>query len=63
MILTLQEVMDVCPDWMAFCKMKGVGEYAVNEGDGHTQVSLTTEEARELRIVVSRKILVKSRKL
>ncbi len=51
MIMTLQEIMDTCPDWLEFCKMKGISEYAVNEGGGHVKIGLTTQEAHDLGIV------------
>lgn len=51
MIMTLQEVMDTCTDWLEFCKLKGFSEWAVNEGGGEVQVSLTTQEAHDLGIV------------
>ena len=52
MNMTLQEVMDTCPDWVMFCELKGIDEYAVNEGVGDVQVTLTTQEAHNLGIVV-----------
>lgn len=51
MIMTLQEVMDTCPRWINFCDMKGISEWAINEGGGHVTVSLTTQEAHDLGIV------------
>ena len=51
MLMTLQEIMDTCPDWLKFCDKFGYSEYSVNEGGGHLQVSLTIEEAHELGIV------------
>lgn len=51
MILTLQEVMDVCPDWQKFCDLRGINPYAVNEGGGDVQVSMTVQEAHKLGIV------------
>jgi hypothetical protein len=49
--MTLQEVLDTCPDWLKFCKMKGFDEYAVNEGGGHVEVNLSIQEAHKLGIV------------
>lgn len=51
MLMSLQEVLDTCPDWPKFCDMKGFGEWAVNEGGGNVIVELTTLEAHELGIV------------
>ena len=51
MILTLQEIMDTCPDWAKFCRLHGVSEWAVNEGGGHVQVSLSVHQAHHLGIV------------
>lgn len=51
MLMTLQEVLDTCPDWDAFCELKGFSVYAVNEGGGDVTVSLTTQEAHKLGIV------------
>lgn len=56
MIMTLQEIMDTCSDWLAFCDMKGFSEFTVNEGGGYIQVELTIQEARELGIVTPQKI-------
>ena len=53
MQMTLQEVMDTCPDWIKFCDMKGIDEYAVNTGGGDCTVNLTLEEACKLKIVKS----------
>jgi len=53
MQLTLQEVMDICPSWDDFCELKGFSPYAVNEGGGHVEVSLTLEEACNLKMVKS----------
>lgn len=51
MTLTLKEVMDICPDWNRFCRLHGVSEWAVNEGGGDTQISLSTDQAHYLGIV------------
>lgn len=52
MILTLQEVMDTCKNWDLFCKLHGIGEYAVAEGYGDTTITLSTDQAHWLGIVV-----------
>ena len=49
--MTLQEVMDICPDWENFCEVKGFSVWAVNEGGGDVVVELTTLEAHKLGIV------------
>lgn len=51
MTMTLQEIMDTCPDWEKFCRIHGYNEYAVNEGGGDIQVHLTIQQAHELGIV------------
>lgn len=51
MRMTLQEIMDTCPDWLDACKMFGFSEWAVNEGGGHVTVEITTQQAHQLRIV------------
>ena len=51
MILRLQEIMDTCKDWEQFCDMKGFSLYAVNEGGGHIEVTLTVQEAHNLGII------------
>ena len=51
MILTLKEVLDTCSDWDEFCRLHGFSEWAVNEGGGDVQVSLTTQQAHHLGIV------------
>jgi hypothetical protein len=49
--MTLQEIMDTCPDWLKACNMLGFSEWAVNEGGGHIQVEITTQQAHQLGIV------------
>ena len=51
MIMNLQEISDTCKDWEQFCNMKGYSYYAVNEGGGHVEVQLTTQEAHKLGLV------------
>ncbi len=51
MIMTLQEVMDTCPDWDKFCQLHGINIWAVNEGYGDRLVSLTLQQAHHLGIV------------
>lgn len=51
MILTLQEVLDTCPDWSKFCELHGISEWAVNEWGGDTEISLTAQQAHHLGIV------------
>ncbi len=51
MRMTLQEILDTCPDWIKACNMLGFSEWAVNEGGGHVQVELTTQQAHQLGIV------------
>ena len=49
--MTLQEVMDCCPNWEKFCELKGVSEWAVNEGYGHSEIELNLAEAHDLGIL------------
>jgi hypothetical protein len=51
MHMTLQEIMDTCPDWDKFCALKGVSEWAVKEGGGDVQITLNVQEAHQLGIV------------
>ncbi|KKM90899.1 hypothetical protein LCGC14_1233970 [marine sediment metagenome] len=44
-VLTLSEVLHRTHDWEKFCEEKGWSEWAVNEGGGDIEVSLTEEEA------------------
>ena len=50
MTLTYQEMMD-CGAWDKFTRLHGVSEWAVNEGGGNAQVSLTVHQAHHLGIV------------
>lgn len=54
-ILTLEEVLDKCNDWEQFCNDKGWNEWAVNEGGGDIQVSLTEDEANKYGILKNEK--------
>lgn len=49
--LTLSEVLDRCNNWLAFCERFGWSEWAVNEGGGDIEVSLTEEEAMEFGLI------------
>lgn len=51
MKMTLQEIMDTCNDWHEFCDLKGFNPWALNEGGGDVEVSLTILEAHTLGIV------------
>ncbi len=51
MILTLREIMYTCDSWEKFCQLHGFSEWAVNEGGGEVEVSLTTHQAHYLGIV------------
>lgn len=42
---TLEEILDKCDDWDTFCEEKGFSVWAVNEGGGDVDVTLTLEEA------------------
>lgn len=49
--LTLAEVLDRCNDWETFCAKEGWCIWAVNEGGGDIEVSLSYEEAKGYGIV------------
>ena len=51
MTLTLKEIMDSCYNWDRFCELHGFSVYAVEEGGGDVQVSLTIHQAHHLGIV------------
>jgi gentisate 1,2-dioxygenase len=51
MRMTLSEVMETCKDWEYFCKKTGFSVYAVSEGGGNVEVSMTTLEAHDYGIV------------
>jgi len=51
-VLSLSEVLDTCSDWDSFCADKGWSEYAVAEGGGDIEVSLTKEEAYKYGILL-----------
>ena len=39
-------------DWLKFCEMKGVGEYAINEGmDDNEEFSFSKEEAESIGLL------------
>jgi len=48
---TLEEILNRCNNWDDFCEDKGYDNYAVNEGAGHIQVSLTESEAKKYGII------------
>jgi hypothetical protein len=49
--MTLSEVLNQCSDWEQFCEEQGWSEWAVNEGGGDIQVSLSREEAERYGII------------
>ena len=51
MTLTLQEALDIAPDWDKLCELHGINPWAVNEGGGDVQLHLTTQQAHHLGIV------------
>lgn len=50
-ILTLSEILDQCNDWDFFCQEEGWSEYAVNEGGGDIQVTLSKEQCYKYGIL------------
>lgn len=59
MILTLEEILHTSSSWEKFCELHGYSEWAVNEGGGDVQVSLTENQAHHLGIVKLEDWLVK----
>lgn len=49
--MTLGEILNTCDDWDKFCEDKGYSVWAVNEGGGHIEVSMSVEEAAEYGII------------
>lgn len=54
MIMTLSEIMKTCKDWDKFCEVHGYSVWAVAEGGGDVQVTLTLKEAAAAGIIASR---------
>ena len=48
---TLSEVLDNCNDWDGFCDEFGWSVWAVNEGGGDIDVTLTAEEAKRYGLI------------
>ncbi|KKM14261.1 hypothetical protein LCGC14_1707870 [marine sediment metagenome] len=48
---TLSEALEKCNDWRTFCKEQGWNEYAVNEGGGDIEVTLTIEDAERYGLI------------
>ena len=54
--ITLQDALHKVNDWLEFCNEFGWSEYAVAEGGGHIEQTLTEEQARRyglLNVTVS----------
>jgi hypothetical protein len=49
--LTLSEISDKCRDWGKFCAEFGINYWAINEGLGDTELTLTEEEAYRFGIL------------
>lgn len=49
--LTLEEVLDKCNDWEYFCDEEGWSVWAVNEGGGDVDISLTEEQCYKYGIL------------
>ena len=49
--IPLSEILDKCLDWEKYCKDNGCSEWAVNEGFGEVEVTMTEEEARKYGII------------
>ena len=49
--MTLEEVLARCKDWDYFCEQEGWSVWAVNEGGGDIQVSLTEVQAIEYGVL------------
>lgn len=50
-LITLEEVLDRCNNWIDFCKDFGYSEYSVNEGGGNIEVEMTEEQAKKHGII------------
>jgi hypothetical protein len=48
--LTLLEAARLC-DWQKFCDVTGFDEYALENGGGDVETTLTEEQAREIGIL------------
>jgi len=51
MLMTLNEILNVCDSWEEFCEKYGWSEWAVNEGGGDIKQELSIDEAKELGII------------
>jgi len=61
--ITLEELLTRCLSWDTVCEKKGFSEWAVREGGGDIEVTLTEEEALEFGIIFSRYIEGESREI
>ena len=59
MNITLQEISD-CGAWHRFCRLHGYSEWAINEGGGAVEVSLSIHQAHHLGIVTMAEWKLKS---
>jgi len=50
-ILTLSEILDKCNDWEDFCEKEGWSVWAVNEGGGDIEVTLSEDKCHEYGII------------
>lgn len=50
-VLTLSEMLDKCDDWEYFCDKEGYSVYAVNEGGGDIEISLTEKQAKKYGLI------------
>lgn len=49
--ISLEEVLDRCNDWDAFCENEGFSVWCVNEGGGDIEISLTEKQAIKYGII------------
>lgn len=49
--VTLQQIVRTCDDWEQFFEDKGYNEYAVMEGGGDVEVTMTIQEAVDYGII------------
>ena len=49
--MTLQDAMDIAPNWDEFCDAMGLNPYCVNEGGGDCQISISLYKADRLGLI------------
>lgn len=49
--ITLSEILDKCSNWEYYCEDAGYSVWAVNEGGGDIEVTMTEKEAKKYGII------------